>query len=82
MNTITRDTIIEATIHNSYIAEIIVAYCNEYDKEEDKINTLITYLLTNPMLLLECYGIALEYFQHKYEIVLLHDKFNNLITIY
>lgn len=82
MNTITREDIIKALLNEEFDIRILEAYCKEHDKEDANISKFIHALFTNIILLNYCYSIALEYFQIKFEIIFLHDKFTNLITIY
>lgn len=82
MNTITRESIVDALISGDFDIKILHAYCKEQGKEDEEINKFLHYLFTDILLLKYCYNVALEYFQIKYEIVLLYDKFTNLITVY
>ena len=84
MSTITRKEFI------SYVKEgrnkswhkIIRAYCEEFDKNEEDINKLLTILPLIPTLIYEFYDIAREYFFIKFKIITLKSKNGIIIDIY
>lgn len=83
MSTITKEDIIGYTLSDKADLNLIVDYCKEKGKEESAISELIGFLLNDGFFLIpHFYKIALEYFQAKYEIVLIHNKNGILITAY
>lgn len=82
MSTITKEYIINATIKNNLYPDIIIEYCKEHNKEEDMITKLMIVLLSDSRLMYKCYIIALEYYQEKYNIVIVRNKENIIINAY
>lgn len=81
MSIITKESVIKATLNDDNIGDILEEYCKEKEVPEEYIGKLITAIMSNPILFQECYLTALEYFQIKYNITLVHSN-NKLITAY
>ena len=77
-----RNRIIELSQGESLDFNVIREYCLEHNKDPELIDKLLRVLNFDLITLGTYYEIALEYFQRKYEIILIHDKHNNLITVY
>lgn len=84
MSTITKEQVIRCILDGgSTWFTIIAGYCKEFNKRDEDIKKLFEYFAINNLTLLSrCYDIALDYFLTKYEIVLVKDENNILITAY
>lgn len=77
-----RDRIMELSRWGNIDLNVIREYCLEHNKDSELVEELLRALNFDLITLGIYYEIALEYFQRKYEIILIHDKHNNLITVY
>lgn len=62
--------------------EIIIEYCKESNKPEDKINDLVKFLTSNPSILKMIVPNCLPILIGKYQILTLKDKNGNIINYY
>lgn len=77
-----RDRIMELSRWGNIDLNVIREYCLEHNKDPELVEELLRALNFDLITLGIYYEIALEYFQRKYEIILIQDKHNNLITVY
>ena len=76
-----KQTIIDLTLAKPYDGDLIFEYCIEMGKEESETIKFINLLIFTPYYNY-CFKHALDYYQKKFNIILLHDKNGNLITAY
>ena len=62
--------------------EIIIDYCKESKKPEDKINDLVKFLTSNPSILKMIVPNCLPTLIGKYQILTLKDKNENIINYF
>lgn len=74
MSTITKEDVINATMSESIDIDLIKEYCIEHGKDNDMIDKLIMVLAVIPTKLMQYYMVALEYYQCKFNISLIHEK--------
>ena len=84
MSTITKEDFISCVLKGKRSSwdKIIKAYCQEFDKKEENIDKLLSVLALTPVLMYECYNIALDYFFIKFEVSILKDKNGIIKAIY
>lgn len=80
-----KETIIKYTLNNnmqSIDLNVIREYCIEKGKNINKIDIFLQILRMDIPYLLHCYNTALEYYQEKFNIVVVIDKDNNVKYAY
>lgn len=63
-------------------AELITDYCLIHNKEQNKINALITFCTFNQSLFMSLLDTALDYYEQYYKFTFLLDRNNSIIKIY
>lgn len=81
-----RDTILKCLQTNNIdykdVMEIIITYCREKGKKEDKITKLMSVLPNFPFIIQSMLKDCLNYFSVKFEINKVLDKQGNVIKYY
>lgn len=63
------------------LANTITAYCLEKGKDPDKTRMLVTAVLTTPFVVTPMFTEAMEYFMKKYNIIVLTDMNDKVISV-
>lgn len=83
MNTITDTYILDLLNGKKQPSiDILIEYCLEQGKDIEDINKFIQILMNMPIVLNECINYVIQYYQDKYNIILIYDKDNNFINAY
>ena len=62
--------------------ELLTDYCLMHNKEQEKINALLTFCSFNQLLLASLLDTALDYYEQYYKFMFLLDCNNSIIKIY
>ena len=62
--------------------DLIYEYCLEMGKKEEDISKFMTVLMFYPYQCNQCFYYALEYYQRKFNICIITDKENRIISAY
>lgn len=73
---------IKNTIPLNDAVELITDYCLIHNKEQSKINALITFCTFNQPLFMSLLDTALDYYEQYYKFTFLLDRNNSIIKIY
>lgn len=62
--------------------ELLTDYCLMHNKEQNKINALLTFCAFNHSLFMSLLDTALDYYEQYYKFTFLLDRNNSIIKIY
>lgn len=69
--------------YGRFKADVLLEYCLEMGKDRDETMSFLYILsMMKTSLYFFCYDYALEYYQRKFDIIIVTDKENRIVTAY